>query len=80
MGVCRNCFGQLAYTATVKRSEKLTDVYAIHSGDNRIMKCEPYRVSEAVIADPVMMWEELPKFESITQAAAFLKAHKAELL
>ena len=76
MGICRNCFGKLSYTAVNSRKSS----FSVTKGDNRIVKHEPWYNTDAVLSDPVFMWNDLPKFESFIQAVRYLKENLEDLL
>ena len=75
MGICRDCFGKLCYTAT--NSEKA--VFEVRKGDNKIIRHQPYLRTDAVYSDPDFLWIDLPKFDSFVQAVSYLKANLERL-
>lgn len=78
MGICRDTWGKLSYTAV----NKYKGVFSVTKGDNRIIKHEPwYRTDAMWMLDSQMaFWDNPPKFESFIQAVRWLKEHKEELL
>lgn len=75
MGICRNCFGKLSYTAV--NSDKA--VFSVTKGDNRIIRHMPYYRTDAVLSIPVLLWMDLPKFDSFVQAVRYLKENLEQL-
>lgn len=75
MGICRNSFGRLSYTAT--NSDKA--VFSVTNGDNRIIRHQPYINTDARLSDPVLLWMELPKFDSFIKAVSYLKENLEQL-
>lgn len=75
MGICRDCFGKLSYTAT--NSDKA--VFSVHKGDNRIIRHMPWYNTDARLSDPVLLWMDLPPFESFVQAVRYLKENLEQL-
>ena len=75
MGICRNCFGKLSYTAT--NSDKA--VFSVTKGENRIIRNYPYLRTDARLSDPVFLWNDLPKFDSFIQAVRYLKENLEQL-
>lgn len=76
MGICRNTCGKLSYTAV--NSDKA--VFSVTKGDNRIIRHMPWYNTDARLSVPVLMWNELPKFDSFLQAVKFLKENLEELM
>lgn len=77
MGLCRDMHGRLAYTAV--NSDKA--VFAIHKGDNRILREHPYYTTDARLGtDLAMLWMDLPRFDSFVQAVKFLKENLEQLM
>lgn len=75
MGICRNCFGKLSYTAT--NSYKY--VFSVTKGENKIIRHQPWYRTDAVLSDPVFMWNDLPTFDSFIQAVKYLKENLEQL-
>ncbi|SFU37398.1 hypothetical protein [Butyrivibrio sp. INlla21] len=75
MGICRDCFGKLSYTAT--NSDKA--VFSVHKGDNRIIRHMPWYNTDARLSDPVFLWNDLPQFGSFVQAVRYLKENLEQL-
>ena len=81
MGICRDCFGKLSYTATHKREGyKCADVFSVTHGDNRIIKHEPYYITDATIDYGLDMPWDLQHFDSFIQAVRFLKENLDHLM
>jgi hypothetical protein len=77
MGICRNTFGKLSYTAV--NSDKA--VFSVTRCDNRIIRHEPYYNTDARLAtDIVTLWMDLPRFDSFAQAVKFLKENLEDLI
>lgn len=74
MGICRNCFGRLSYTATNKGKHVFSVTKERH-GPYEIIKHEPYYNTTAVIMIDSQMafWEDTPKFDSFIHAVRYLK-------
>lgn len=75
MGICRDCFGKLSYTAT--NSDRA--VFSVTKGRNEIIRHYPYMSANAVLSDPVFLWMDLPKFDSFVQAVKYLKENLEQL-
>lgn len=75
MGICRNCFEKLSYTA-VSSDKK---VFSVTKGENKIIRNMPYYRTDAVLSIPVLMWMDLPRFDSFIQAVRFLKENLEQL-
>lgn len=75
MGICRDCFGKLSYTAT--NSDKA--VFSVTKGKNEIIRHYPYMRTDAKLSDPVFLWMDLPKFDSFVQAVKYLKENLEQL-
>jgi len=65
----RDCFGRLCYS--VKRSDGA--VFEVTAPTAKILRVYPYYKTDAYIKDPVLMWDNLPRFESFMQAVVYLK-------
>ncbi len=78
MGICRDTFGKLSYTAVSKDK----NVFSVSKGDNEIKFHRPYMSGRAsiFIESKMAFWEETPKFESFIQAVAYLKKNVEYLL
>lgn len=75
MGICRDCFGKLSYTAT--NTDKA--VFSVTRGENEIIRHYPYMRTDARLSDPVFLWMDLPKFDSFVQAVKYLKENLEQL-
>ena len=51
-----------------------------HMGKYVISKDEPWYVTNAVLADPVLMWNGIEPFDSLVQAYTWLKQNVKNLL
>ena len=72
--ITRNCLGEIEPRIGkyfIKRTIK---------GKYEIMKNEPWYITNAVIADEVLMWSGTESFDSIVKAYAWLKKYVNELL
>ena len=72
--ITRNCLGEIEPRIGkyfIKRTIK---------GKYEIMKNEPWYITNAVIADEVLMWSGTEPFDSIVKAYAWLKKYVNELL
>lgn len=67
MGICRDCFGRLSYTAI--REDKR--VFSVCKGDNRILEHRPYLTTDVCLDNYI--WERIDRFDSFVQAVKFLK-------
>ncbi len=77
MGLCRDMHGRLAYTTV----NSYKAVFAIHKGDNRILREYPYHTTDARLGtDLAMLWMDLPRFDSFVQAVKFLKENLENLI
>lgn len=72
--IARNCFGKLEPRICeyfVQRNSK---------GKYEIMKNEPWYITNAVIANEILMWIGIEPFDSMVKAYTWLKKHVNELL
>lgn len=72
--ITRNIFGEI---------EPRIGEYFIRknqSGKYEILKNYPWYVSNAVLADPVLMWNGIEPFDSLVKAYAWLKQNVKNLL
>ena len=72
--IARNVFGKI---------EPRIGNYFIHKnskGKYEILKNEPYKVTNAVLNDAVLMWLPIEPFDSLVKAYAWLKANVQNLL
>ncbi len=78
MGICRNTFGKLSYTA-INKDKK---VYSITKGENEIKYHRPYISGKAAIMidSEMAFWTDTPHFESFIQGVAYLKKNLEYLL
>ena len=81
MGICRDVFGDLSYTATNSR-KSVFSVTKHYGGPYRIRKHEPYYITDANIflEKEMAFWEECPVFDSFIQAVRYLKENLEDLL
>ena len=49
-------------------------------GKYEILKNEPYKVTDAVLNDSVLMWQDIEPFDSLVKAYAWLKQNVDNLL
>ncbi len=75
MGICRDCFGRLSYTAVNKDKA----VFSVTKGENRIIRHMPYMKTDARLSIPVLLWADLPEFHSFVQAVRYLKENLEQL-
>lgn len=75
MGICRDVFGKLSYTAV--NSDKA--VFSVTKGDNRIIRHMPWYITDAKLSVPVLLWDDLPEFDSFVQAVRYLKENLEQL-
>ncbi len=68
MGLCRDVFGTLSYTAKTPHGE-----FSIRCGDNRILREYPYLTTDAVLNIGLPMGEEIKRFPSFLLAVKFFK-------
>ena len=78
MGICRDTFGSLSYTATNtnKHVFSITKHYGV---PYTIRSHQPWYTTDAVLSDPVFLWNDLPKFDSFVQAVRYLKENLEQL-
>lgn len=76
MGICRDMNGKLSYLAV--NSDKA--VFSVTRGDNRIIRKMPYYNTDARLSIPVLLWNDLPKFDSFVQAVKYLKENLEQLM
>ena len=78
MGICRDVFGKLCYTATSSDHK----VFSVTRGENCIIEHRPYlRANAAIMIDSEMaFWEDTPQFESFIKAVSYLKTNLENLL
>lgn len=78
MGICRNTFGKLSYTAINSKKQ----VFSVTKGENYIVEHRPYRRDTAciMIDKEMAFWEECPRFDSFIQAVIYLKRNLENLL
>lgn len=78
MGICRDTFGRLSYTA-VRNDKK---VFSVTKGENCIVEHRPYRRDTAcIMIDSEMdFWVECPRFDSFIKAVSYLKQNLEHLL
>lgn len=72
--ITRNVFGQI---------EPRIGNYFIRknqSGKYEILKNEPWYVTNAVLNNPVLMWDDIEPFDSLVKAYAWLKQNVKKLL
>ena len=72
--IARNVFGKI---------EPRIGNYFIHKnskGKYEILKNEPYKVTNAVLNDAVLMWLPIEPFDSLVKAYAWLKKNVQNLL
>lgn len=81
MGICRDCFGRLSYTA-VNSNKSVFSVTKKRNGPYEIIKHEPwYNTNSNIFLEREMaFWEECPKFSSFIQAVKYLKENLEDLL
>ena len=75
MGICRDSFGRLSYTAVNKRNQ----VFSVENGWNKIISHQPYYRTDATLYDPDFLWIDLPEFSSFVQAVRYLKENLENL-
>lgn len=81
MGICRDCFGRLSYTAVNSRNGVFS-VTKEKRGPYEIIKHEPYyRTNANIFLEKEMaFWEECPKFSSFVKAVKYMKDNLEDLL
>lgn len=78
MGICRDTYGRLSYTAT-NGSKSVFSVEKKYGPPYTIYSHQPYYTTDAVYSDPDFLWIDLPKFDSFIQAVRFLKENLEQL-
>lgn len=78
MGICRNSFGRLSYTATSK-NKRVFSVTRSKDGKCNIIAHLPYMSSNACFDYGLPLPEQLPSFDSFIKAVAFMKANLESL-
>ena len=78
MGICRDAFGKLSYTAISNDKH----VFSVTKGENVIKYHRPYMSGRAVIMidSEMAFWEDTPTFDSFIKAVTYLKKNIEYLL
>lgn len=81
MGIDRNIFGRLRYTAKNKHKYEFSVTKGKH-GPYEIIRHHPWYDTGAVIMIDSQMafWEDTPRFDSFIQAVRYLKENLEDLL
>lgn len=80
MGICRDCFGNLSYTAVNSRKFVFSVTREKGNRKVRIIKHEPYYRTDARYDYGLPIGEEIEPFDSFIQAARFLKENLEQLV
>ena len=78
MGICRDCFGKLSYTAT----NSYGATYSVTCGDNTIRFHRPYisGIASIWIDSEMAFFENCPQFDSFIKAVRYMKKNLEYLL
>lgn len=74
MGICRDTFGALSYTATNSKKHVFS-ITKHYGGPYTIRKHEPWYTTDAMIMidSEMAFWDDTPKFDSFIKAVRYLK-------
>ena len=79
MGICRDCFGKLSYTATNSRKAVFSVTRRKDNGKVNIIHHMPYYSTDTYLDNGLPIGDKVEPFDSFIQAARFLKENLEQL-